>query len=56
MTAVGKGVLPGKIIASSVIENLDHFLFVVRPEIQELAELRGKTVGVLSAGAATGIS
>ena len=48
LTAVGNRVLQGKSIASSVIHNLDHFLFVVRPEIQELTELRGKTVGVLS--------
>ena len=46
--------LPGKIIASSVIHNLDHFLFVVRPEIQDLTELRGKTIGVLSRGSCDG--
>ena len=54
LTAVGNGVLPGKIIVSSVIDNLDHFLFVVRPEIQDLTELRGKTVGVLSRGSCDG--
>lgn len=54
LTAVGNGVLPGKIIASSVIGNLDHFLFVVRPEIQNLHELRGKRVGVLSCGSCDG--
>ena len=54
LTAIGKGMFPGKIIASSVIGNLDHFLFVVRPEIQELAELQGKTVGVLSRGSCDG--
>ena len=54
LTAVGNGVIPGKIIASSVIGNLDHFLFVVRPEIQDLTALRGKTVGVLSRGSCDG--
>lgn len=54
LTAVGNGLLPGKIIASSVIGNLDHFFFVVRPEIRELTDLRGKTVGVLSCGSCDG--
>lgn len=54
LTAVGNGVLAGKIIASSVIHNLDHFFFVVRPEIRDLTELRGTTVGVLSRGSCDG--
>jgi NitT/TauT family transport system substrate-binding protein len=54
LTAVGNGVLEAKIIASSVIHNLDHFLFVVRPEIQDLGRLQGKTVGVLSRGSCDG--
>ncbi len=54
LTAVGNGVLPGKIIASSVIGSLDHFFFVVRPEIKEPVALRGKTVGVLSCGSCDG--
>lgn len=54
LTAVGNGILQGKIIASSVIHNLEHFVLVVRPDIQELAELRGTTVGVLSRGSCDG--
>lgn len=54
LAAVGNGVLRGKIIASSVIGNLDHFILVVRPDIQELAALRGKTIGVLSCGSCDG--
>jgi ABC-type nitrate/sulfonate/bicarbonate transport system substrate-binding protein len=54
LTAIGDGVLAGKIIASSVIHNLDHFFFVVRPEIRDLSELRGTTVGVLSRGSCDG--
>ena len=46
--------LPGKIIASSVIQNLDHFVLVVRPEIQDLTQLKGTTVGVLSRGSCDG--
>ncbi len=44
----------GKIVASHVMHNLDHFFLVVRPDIQELAELKGKTVGVLSKGSCDG--
>lgn len=54
LAAVGNGVLRGKIIASSVIGNLDHFIFVVRPDIHEPAALRGKTIGVLSCGSCDG--
>ena len=54
LTAVGNGVLRAKIIASSVIHNLDHFTLVVRPEIQDLSQLRGKTIGVLSRGSCDG--
>jgi len=46
LTAIGNGVLRGKIIASSVNHNLDYFLFVVRPEIEQLTQLKGTTVGV----------
>lgn len=54
LTAIGAGVLPGKIIGSSVIHNLDHFLFVVHPDIQQLSQLRETTVGVLSRGSCDG--
>ena len=54
LTAVGNGVLAGKIIASSVIHNLDHFLFVIRSDIQDLTELRGTNIGVLSRGSCDG--
>jgi len=54
LTAVGAGVLPGKIVGSSVIHNLDHFLFVVHPDIQQLSQLRETTVGVLSRGSCDG--
>lgn len=55
LQAVGNGSFPdGRIVASSVIGNLDHFLLVVRPEITDLAQLRGRTVGVLSRGSCDG--
>ncbi|WP_372722254.1 ABC transporter substrate-binding protein [Immundisolibacter sp.] len=55
LQAVGNGSFPdGRIVASSVIGNLDHFLLVVRPEITDLAQLRGCTVGVLSRGSCDG--
>lgn len=55
LQAVGNGSFPdGRIVASSVIGNLDHFLLVVRPEITDLAQLRGRTVGVLSKGSCDG--
>lgn len=55
LQAVGNGSFPdGRIVASSVIGNLDHFLLVVRPEIADLQQLRGRTVGVLSRGSCDG--
>ena len=55
LQAVGNGSFAdGRIVASSVIGNLDHFLLVVRPEITDLAQLRGRTVGVLSRGSCDG--
>lgn len=54
LTAVGKGALSAKVVASSVIGNLQHFFFVVRPEIEELTQLRGRAVGVLSCGSCDG--
>lgn len=55
LQAVGNGSFPdGRIVASSVIGNLDHFLLVVRPEIADLTQLRGRTVGVLSCGSCDG--
>lgn len=55
LQAVGNGSFPdGRIVASSVIGNLDHFLLVVRPEIADLTQLRGRTVGVLSRGSCDG--
>ncbi len=54
LTAVSNGVLAGRIVASSVIHNLEHFVLVVRPEIETLRQLRGKTIGVLSRGSCDG--
>jgi NitT/TauT family transport system substrate-binding protein len=54
LAAISNGIFRGKIIASSVIGSLDHFFFVVRPEIQDLTALRGRTVGVLSCGSCDG--
>jgi NitT/TauT family transport system substrate-binding protein len=41
--------LPARVIGSSTIQQLDHFL-VGRPEIKHLADLRGKKIGILSHG------
>jgi NitT/TauT family transport system substrate-binding protein len=41
--------LPAKIIGSSSIQRLDTFL-VSTPEIQKMADLKGKRIGVLSVG------
>ncbi len=54
LAAVDKDVVRAKIVASSVIGNLDHFFFVVRREIENISLLRGKTVGVLSCGSCDG--
>ncbi len=55
LQAVGNGSFPdGRIVASSVIGNLDHFILVARPEIEDLRQLKGRTVGVLSKGSCDG--
>ena len=54
LQAIDRRVFDGVIIASSVIGNLDHFFLVVTPDIQDLQELRGRTVGVLSKGSCDG--
>ena len=41
--------LPARIIGSTFIRSLDHFL-VARPGINSLAELRGRKIGILSRG------
>lgn len=41
--------LPARVIGSSVIQQLDHFL-VCRPAIEQMADLRGKKIGILSCG------
>lgn len=40
----------GRIVASGVHGSLDHFFMAVSPDIQNLARLKGRTVGVLSRG------
>ncbi len=55
LQAVTNGSFPdGRVVASSVIGNLDHFLLVVRPDITDVRQLRGHTVGVLSRGSCDG--
>jgi NitT/TauT family transport system substrate-binding protein len=41
--------MPARIIGSTILQQLDHYL-VARPEIGSVADLRGKKIGVLSAG------
>ncbi|HTX92066.1 MAG TPA: ABC transporter substrate-binding protein, partial [Anaerolineales bacterium] len=41
--------LPARVVGSSVIQQLDHFL-VGRPEIEKMADLKGKKIGILSCG------
>jgi NitT/TauT family transport system substrate-binding protein len=41
--------LPARVIGSSTIQQLDHYL-VARPQIEEMPELRGRSLGILSAG------
>lgn len=41
--------LPARVIGSSVIQQLDHYL-VARPQISKMADLRGWRIGILSAG------
>lgn len=41
--------LPARVIGSSTIQQLDHYL-VGRPEIKNLADLNGKKIGILSYG------
>lgn len=55
LQAIDNGSFPGgKAVASHVMHNLDHFFLVVRPEIADLAQLKGKTIGVLSVGSCDG--
>ena len=48
LTAVSDG-LPARVIGSSVVQQLDHYL-VARPEIAKMTDLRGRRIGILSAG------
>lgn len=48
LVAFSKG-LPARIIGSTFIRSLDHFL-VAKPGIHSLAELRGRKIGILSRG------
>ena len=41
--------LPARVIGSSTIQQLDHYL-VARPQIEEMRDLQGKRLGILSAG------
>jgi ABC-type nitrate/sulfonate/bicarbonate transport system substrate-binding protein len=41
--------LPARVIGSSTVQQLDHYL-VSRPETTAMTELRGKRLGILSAG------
>ena len=41
--------LPARVIGSSTIQQLDHYL-VARPAISRMADLRGRRLGILSAG------
>ncbi|MDO9111946.1 MAG: ABC transporter substrate-binding protein [Desulfatirhabdiaceae bacterium] len=48
LTAFSHG-LPARIIGSTFIRSLDHFL-VAKPAISSLAELKGRRIGILSRG------
>ena len=41
--------LPARVIGSSTIQQLDHYL-VARPQITEMKDLQGRRLGILSAG------
>jgi NitT/TauT family transport system substrate-binding protein len=41
--------LPARVVGSSVVQQLDHFL-VCRPEIEKMTDLKGKKIGILSFG------
>jgi NitT/TauT family transport system substrate-binding protein len=41
--------LPARVIGSSTIQQLDHYL-VARPQIAEMKDLQGRSLGILSAG------
>lgn len=41
--------LPARVIGSSTIQQLDHYL-VARPQIEQMRDLQGKRLGILSAG------
>lgn len=41
--------LPARVIGSSVVQQLDHFL-AGRPEIKDMGGLKGKKIGILSCG------
>lgn len=44
----------GRIVASGVHGSLDHFFMAVSPDIEHPAQLKGRTVGVLSLGSCDG--
>lgn len=55
LQAVANGRLAnGRIVASGVHGSLDHFFMAVSPDIQDLVQLKGRTVGVLSRGSCDG--
>ena len=55
LQAIDNGSFPGgKMVASHVMHNLDHFFLVVRPDIQSLTDLKGQRIGVLSNGSCDG--
>lgn len=55
LQAIDNGSFPGgKMVASHVMHNLDHFFLVVRPEIEDLTQLKGQNIGVLSRGSCDG--
>jgi NitT/TauT family transport system substrate-binding protein len=41
--------LPIRVIGSSIVQQLDHFL-VCRPEIERMEDLKGRKIGILSCG------
>jgi len=41
--------LPARVIGSSIVQHLDHYL-VGRPEIEDMKDLKGKKIGILSCG------
>ena len=55
LQAIDNGTFPGgKMVASHVMHNLDHFFLVVRPDIKSVSDLKGQRIGVLSNGSCDG--